>query len=421
MATAPRNRISDVPNEILEQILGYLHGPATLYNFASSVTEAQALFEARAATVLSKIIKNGGMPCEIQMHLYAIISIRQAKLEGPLDCESLEACLNFYLSDTNNYTASDIDYKPNSYRDNVPLFDEDLLAAPMTFLKDCNFICSQIAIAEASFTKQQLPKMKRRVKTKKVSKGELDLVSTTRQRHRKRALSRTERYRVCRALCRLWLYYEISDIVRKWIGFAGKADWTIMHLLTDRMTIWEVEEMECLHHHLKYQSQEIWRQRCSQCNNLYLPEELPENRHGCGQDATTQKTRSWYSDDFSGGCCRFRELFYWPSGSRRIIWTDSPPGADFPGAGFTYLDDNWSDLCYGFGTFFMRLRPARCYLDWGYCIWDEKRLRKRKLIHRPDKGPEKACRLWKEKHVCEHGRYCRWRGEFKVPYGPRKW
>lgn len=223
--------------------MGYLHGPATLYTLVSCSLEARLLFEARAAKILGNVMQIGGMPCEVQMLLCAIIAIRQAKLQGPscLDYKSLETYLDSYIPKADDDFDTEEDSGLDARKNDEPLFNGDLLATPMTFLKDCDYLCSQIALAEESFTDHQQPNMKKRSKTKGKEDGGQDLRNISKRSHRRRGLSRTERYRVCRALLRLWLYYEISAIVRKWIKFAGDGDWSIKNLLLDRITVWEVE------------------------------------------------------------------------------------------------------------------------------------------------------------------------------------
>lgn len=383
----------------------YLYGPATLFSFISAHAQAGLVLQARSHVILPDIFTNGEMPSEMRMLICATLSIRRKHRANDLQLMSLESCLNIHLS--NAFLSNEkIDLELGS----------EVLVAPLQYLKEYVGICSQIALAEASFTTQNLPKVKRSSKAKK-GMG-LASEEASQQRHHDKQPSSTENYRICRALCRLWLYFELSRIVRIPKISESTFVWAIKALFFDRLTMWEIEEIECIHHHIKYQTQ-LWRQPCPECDESFLLDELIKHSPSCGQNDTIQ--RAYRPSSFSSLCCRFRQVLDLPRGLRQVIWADSPPAVDYPAAGFLYLEEHWKLLASEPGTFFSRRFPVRCYLDWGYCIWDRQRLEANRLIHRPRNGPESACERWIKKHKCNNGQDCRWRSFYKDPWDPRNY
>lgn len=381
--------MDQLPNEILTQIMSYLHGPMSLHAFVASHPQAKRLYQRHSREYLRDVMNNWNMPCEIQMLLCATIFVRQIHRRGYIRTLELEALLDYFLSGSNT--------------DSV--LKSDLLAAPMRFLAASQRVCSQIAKAEASFITYQISKMGSQIKVKKETgsgigqarEGILDNWS----------LSSTEQYRVRRALYRLCLYYEIFNTLRNPENSENDIgnEFNRQRLFFRRLSLWEVEEMECVHHHLRYETH-LWKKYCLNCNLLLLPDQLLEHSRRCGQAADTdriRKLRRRYT--FSGTCQLLRELIGRPFEKREIFWTDSPSAADHPSTGYLYLENHWDSLSpeYCYWEFLTRPDPVRRYHAWGYCIWDKERLEANELIDGPHQDKRAAHERWKTEFLCHYG------------------
>lgn len=80
-----------------------------------------------------------------------------------------------------------------------------------------------------------------------------------------------------------------------------------------QLTVWELEELECVRYHLSHQTQAFWRRPCPFCyQQAYLPDELFAHIGECkgpqtGPTATKPRAfRSLKGSDFQEACCWFR-------------------------------------------------------------------------------------------------------------------
>lgn len=365
-------------------IMRYSHGPISLHAIVSALPRAKSIYRdrTRAECMMRDVMNNGGMSSEIQMLLCVIISVRRKSLHSYKDTKPLRHLLNDLLSNPGR----------------VPNFDRDLFAKPLQLLEDCADICSHIAQAETSFVKCQLSKVMKISKAKRSEQRGHKKVSKL--RYQRLSPSPVERYRISRALWRLWLYFEIFNTLRNPFNYYfDQGDYSRQWLFFQRLVEWEVEEMECVYHHLKHQTQ-LWRKTCPDCNSLYLPDDLLEHQRSCNKAATDPR-KSQFSSNFSGTCQYFRNHFQWTCSARPIIWTDSPSEADLPNAGFLYLTQHWNVLSIEADLFGERSDPVYCYLNWGYCIWDERRLKLRKLLEESRDNTLAVQRRWKKKPRCD--------------------
>lgn len=97
---------------------------------------------------------------------------------------------------------------------------------------------------------------------------------------RREQASPTELYRICRALCKLWLFFETFwDLSNPKRFDVGRNNY-LQPLIFDLLSMWELEEMECVHPHLRYQTQ-LWRRPCPNCNSYLMPDELLGHSRSC--------------------------------------------------------------------------------------------------------------------------------------------
>lgn len=142
--TVPRpnaNRIYQLPNEILEQTMGYLDSIPSLHALAVVDVQAKLLFEARPQTMMLRAIKASSMCHHLQKHLCATLSIRQTLYLQ--DSRWLRESLGSYLeprSWTVKCDPHDKDFEVTlDFGSNISQFE------PMAMLEDAVSICRSIA------------------------------------------------------------------------------------------------------------------------------------------------------------------------------------------------------------------------------------------------------------------------------------
>lgn len=382
--------LCNLPNEILEQVMRFLHGPLTLYSLVAAHPQAQFVFKKWPNKILVDVVQVGDMPSEIQMLVCATIAVRQHyRQHHSMSTLSLKACLNYYLLSQH----SEVGFHP------------ECLTLPMQFLEDYNDICSQIAQAENTFWDYHLSRpISGSQIAEEQQQGQMDSLESE---HDAQGPSPAEDYRVSRALCRLWLYFEIFHTLTSLENSRSLGEGlTQRGIFFGRITDWELEEMECVYFHLQYHT-DLWRHYCPHCGVDFPPDELPKhNQHRCKQSRSRRKPeKSHPCYDFSDACASYRKNL--DTGKKNIIWTDCPAEVDHPNAGFEYLTKHWGKLWDGPVRLSSRTTSVCCYLDWGYCIWDRSWLKKGGFLDRPDpKKPRAVYERWKMRSPCSKGRLC---------------
>ncbi|KAL8688044.1 MAG: hypothetical protein Q9218_005946 [Villophora microphyllina] len=157
---------------------------------------------------------------------------------------------------------------------------------PAKFYQHATAIFNQIAEAVDSFTEAILPSH----------------ISTM------FPLSQQERHRIWRAFWRLRLYFALyhdfrpqaqsnyqDDLSRhlnqlKWgprvhrraSRYHSRAEHPRdQEEFFKKLTIWEIEEMDCVYHHIRYQSRSgLWRKACRKCDKMIMPD-VGESNHDC--------------------------------------------------------------------------------------------------------------------------------------------
>lgn len=244
---------------------------------------------------------------------------------------------------------------------------------------------------------------------------------------KERHLSPTEIHRVSRALWRLRLYYEAyyepylslafnervqlkrsgpyaigqtcqPTVCEGSCGFWGIGCGAKTKSQEDffyQMTVWELEEMECVWYHLYHQNNSLWRRPCPFCQVGCLPDQLLSDIRFCRNLHLKAINRNPESgSSFRGACSWFRQdlevglfgktmdndLSMWPHGRARE-----------PSAGFKLLFDNHTEIRPNDKPPTIGRGAWKEFMYWGYCIWDRERLQDCRLIE--DEGGESIARL----------------------------
>lgn len=191
--------------------------------------------------------------------------------------------------------------------------------------------------------------------------------------------SPTELHRVRRAFWRFLLYSDLfhEPNPKYTVPQDGTKDATCAFI--EFLTVWELEEIQCAYHHLQAQVTEY----ADPDSPSHSPDLANRLRTTCGLPSNTPDSppskesprRNRPITDF---------LHYYRNLSRSVAATKWPdtPAANKPNAGWQYLQQHIENPSLGYDLR-SREMPLRCFLDWGYCIWDS--LAARLLVaHRPE-------------------------------------
>ena len=403
IALLAKNRIDDLPNELLEMvmIMALSNGVTGLHAFVCAYSGARALFEKRPRTFLLGAIQCSNMELQLQKMYCTIISIRERHKYATAD-EDISLYINLRLRDQS--TTIDLDLSV------TPSFNT------IDMLEDATKIYDSIKLAENSFVEIQLHE-----NFSKLQPHAIEIESRT---------SATELYRIRRALWRLRLYYEayyepyIALAVRERENmqlpdFTTKIPsklvtsnglWGLSEEAKNKhnhsqgrffwhLTVWELEELECVWFHLSYQVFNLWRHRCPFCRRNPLPDRYVAHIRECQNPRVTPTYYPGgasrvirFCPNFVQACVMFRDLVEVRPGTMGRDLSKWPEGpAREPSAGFTFRFEHNS--CFVPDTSIGR-PPLVKLLQWGYCIWDRQRLEAYQLVDSLDRKSLARLDLW---------------------------
>ena len=345
--------------------MGYLDGIPALHAFVEADSQAKLLFHARPRLMLLSAIRNCTMALQIKQLAYTIMYV----LSQP-DENFLLKCLHPHV------------YSRIRKEAGLELLEASLFWGkpdPATLLYDFVDVYRQIAEAEESLIRVQLPKTADRIR-RAVDQEFLSWpIHCPREGRLEKPPSPTELHRIRRALWRLWFYFcEFHHPQRNKNNPSPRENRHAQESFFRYFTIWELEEIECVYYHLQHQNQSLWRKPCTNCNQQVLADMIYngicKTCRGGERIGVWINGKEWaeypHTDSFSHACSEYREEIY-----RRepvFDWTDTP-AANHPNAGFRHspefrVDSHLQDQSLG------------CFLDWGYCMWDESRFRAWHLV-----------------------------------------
>ena len=405
-----RSRLDKLPNEILEAVLELLDGPASLYALVSADCRAKELFLRRPRIILRQSIKHSAMKTQLQKMLCTIISIRHRK-SSALD-DAFQAFVHSRLDDQS--TAIDLDFGLASCSD------------PIKLLKDTLEICDDLSQAEKSLIRIQSAIISERVRDgitqAQPGQGLLLPVMIQLEEH---CPSRTELHRIRRAFWRLRLYLEA--FYEPYVPSSHNLEETMAHIkctrssgvwdssddgqlkyiksqkaFFSRLTVWELEELECAWYHLSYQSTSLWRRPCPTCGEQILPDDLVRHIQGCtdppnwhwSRDSCFAQACSWFRMDVET-FANIKDLAAWPDALGREL-----------SAGFKFFEDRSKEIHPDRPAPTGLRGPHSEFLQWGYCIWDQDRLEAWHLVDHDDQKHNAVLNWWSsdqwKRHVMLH-------------------
>ena len=374
-----------VPNELIENILLEMPDLVTLHNFVTAYPQSRDLYQRYYKTILKTVIHRL-KSLQIQKMVCTVISIRNRPDFS--DIKDFELYLDTHLESEDS-----------------PLVIDDVTDS-LVALRDIALITQDIEYFQKSFIDRRL---RQPCKTSNSSKKEAPP-------------SQTELHRINRGFWRLQLVRELFRVPSRDIGSAidymgfGADDFV------ESLTHWELEEMECTYYHLREQYSLL---RSDTPANSTLDPGIPIScqppiiqrlliNMGHSRDSPSpshlevnDQTPWWYGELYSA-FIGAREVPW----SRHIqtVWSDKQE-ANTPNEGWScyFRFCNTISSSYKPSRDFPRSGPIVCFHNWGYCIWDEERLKKWGVLGTRADGSDVDLRKWSDRNsgrdICLHCEY----------------
>ena len=395
-----RNRLDCLPNEILEIILSFCCGVTTLFAFTKANAQAQALFERCPHAFLTDAIQCSPMDLQLQKMLCSIMAIRQHR-KGQVADEDFRAFIHRTLSDQSNR-------KPFELSGIQP-------AESMGTLAHAASLCNFVTEAEKSFIKVRLPKAAAKMQavvTRDRIFNQVQRPFTLNYRYQHPSI--TELHRIRRALWRVCLYLEAfytpylsksnnehEEVITEEFNavktqskptdkspildatFLAKQ-WCIDHpniyfqeCFFRQMTVWELEEMDCVWNHLSHKHNTFWHRPCPHCHRSLLPDDLVGHLRECRHHMNHRYMPPDYACNFRNACELFRfRLEKGILGRTTALDTAARSGslARWSSGGFLFHLN-----CHGIynsrGSPPVTCCDPHCgFIDWACCMWDQDRI-----------------------------------------------
>ena len=406
-------RFSTAETDVIHR---FLRGIDTLFKIVCISKRARAGFLRQPRVILLRAMNHSGMHSYSQKLFATSISIRERYRNDNTDI-SLPGYIMIRLEDQSSTIELDLSFTP--------------VSRLIHMLEDAANMYSSIEAAEKSFVETQLQILMSRVQACTVNNRN---PSTTALDHQQ--LSLTELHRIRRAIWRLRLFYEafyepyVSLAARERqqtefrSSYASRIHpkpgrtykiWGLSKAAKDayisvyqrhffhQLTDWELEEMECIWYHLRYQSDNIWRRPCPLCLMPLLPDHLVahtrecRNQHLGNNDST--RWRSPCSPSFMNAAYRFRpdieENSSAPQHIARGLLTWPDEAAAEPSEGYTFLTDHLEDIRPNAKPPTMARGARKDFVNWGYCIWDRERFEAYGLVDGPGECGAAKLDFWK--------------------------
>ena len=371
--------VSYLPNEVLEHIMGYLNGIPALHAFVEADSQAKLLFHARPRMVLLDAIKNCSMALQIKQLACAVMDVRSQ----PHAISTLEYLIPYVFLQRDDAAIQELF--------EVSVFSRE--SDPIALLEDSANVYRQIAEAEESLVRAQLPKTADRIR-RAVDREELSWpIHCPREGRLEKPPSSIECHRIRQALWRLWLYFGIFHNLQRNQKYRSSLENLCAQKSFFRyLTIWELEEIECVYYHLQYQNQSLWRKHCTGCKQYVLPDVMYNGT--CKECRGGEKINAWMTKkerkeapdpaSFSYACSWYRKHMH----RREPVanYTDTP-AANYSNAGFRHLVKCSDPECMT--DSYLRNSTLGCFLDWGYCMWDESRFKAWNLVDKANSKLDK--------------------------------
>ena len=407
--TPTESRLDILPNEVLDMVLEYSNGLTSLYALTRAHNQACALFERRPTKMMSQAFLYSSMESQLEEIFCMIIAVRLRHKYGAAD-GSLRTYIDAVIENTSTAYDLDLSFFP--------------VSQAMNALGDIVDIYDSIYKAERSFVRTTIPKITARIQSKVAEKryyrsSRYPVIQSLKERRP----SPTELYRIRRALWHLRLYFEAylepfvasaacalaqtsnstycSEDQR---GLPSKL-WSLSYeeilkyiqsqkVFFYHSRAWELEEMECVWYHLRYQGDTLWRRHCPDCQRLQLPDDLVRHMKECkvmkwvANDASFAKAWSWFRMHL-GDHPTGHTTAYGPSQWPRSL-------ARQPNAGYTFLLERSDEIRPHRGPPSIIRGPLQEFLGWGYCIWDRERLEAWRLLDSQDGKVPAVLNWWGE-------------------------
>ena len=373
-----------VPNEVLENILLEMPDLVTLHKFLTAYPQSRDLYQRCYKKVL-KAVLHRLESLQIQKIVCTVISIRNRPDFN--DIKDFEIYLDSHLES----------------EDSTLVIDD--VTDSLVALRDIALITQDIEYFQKSFIDRRL---RQPCKTSNSSKKEAPP-------------SQTELHRINRGFWRLQLVCEIFRAQSRDLDDDYYLD-VVAGGFVESLTHWELEEMECTYYHVREQYSLL---RSDTPANSVLDPGVPIScqppiiqrlliNMGHSRDSPSPSQLGvddlmpWQYGELYSAFIAAREVAW----SRHIqtLWPDNQE-ANYPNEGWSCYFRFCRTIASSFepSRDFPRCGPIVCFHNWGYCIWDEERLRKWGVLGTRADGSDVDLRKWSDRNsgrgVCLHCEY----------------
>lgn len=339
--------LDNLPNEIILQILSSMPDLETLHNFLRSYPASQDLFVAFAKDIILLTIRQN-YPLQIQKLICTDLCLRQ------------NPTINLEIEESEEYLELHLDDEKISPR--LETFTDPILA-----LRHSVTVISDIEYHTQAFvaSRQRKPGVARQ------------LMPT------QDPASRTELLRIRRGFWRLQFLCELLNI-RNGISTHASPD-DVMDAFSEKLTLWELEEMECVYYFLREQYEILkFPRNCEkEPKAIVLVSSQPPRAQrmlrsfgykpgersplSLGLDCNGSTIEDFITNVFGWGS----DLLDTPKTG--TFWSDEV-ASNKPNEGWRYFDNHSQDVPGRWGCGDVARGPVLCFLNWGYCMWDKTRL-----------------------------------------------
>ena len=372
------------PNELILDILLKMPDLVALHNFLTAYVQARDLYRACYMKIL-KVVIDQLESLQIKKLVCTVINLRN--LPDLVYIEDFEEYLDLHLEGED------------------PALMIDDIYDSFSALRDIALITKDIQCFQKSFIDRRL---RQPCTTSKSSKKETPP-------------SQIELHRINRAFWRLQLLCELFRA--RWSsGFLSASPYDIAGDYVDRLSHWELEEMECVYYHLREQydllridttATSIRRHRTPITSQPPIVQRLLLNM---GHKIEAPSPIHLELD--SPTHWRYGEIYVAFQQGREVPWCIYPQTvwsdideANTPNEGwmcyfrFSRTINSSFEHSEGFPT----CGPVICFHNWGYCIWDKERLKRWGMLGPAADGSDVDLKRWSDgnsgREICDHCTY----------------
>ncbi|KAL9024652.1 MAG: hypothetical protein Q9196_006358 [Gyalolechia fulgens] len=256
----PVNGLRKLPNEIFEKIMHKLHDLNDLHALVAANPQARALYMHNPVATVFELLQQSNAGLQIQRLILASLFLSRlfAECGSMRDYDDIVWLLDHYERKDGPMI-----------KKSMKRFIDD--SAPLKFLLDVAKMSKEVTTIENSLVQAITTKAHERASVAG-RQGISNVEGTQVKELPVQSLSRMELHRIRRAIWRLRLYFALCH---------SKSSSLIQAPFFVRLAVPELEEMDCVYHHLQHQPLFLQRNLCRDCGDRALPDTVVNHLDQC--------------------------------------------------------------------------------------------------------------------------------------------